>query len=88
MIRSLYREGLSISEIARRTGHDRKTVRKTVRSDGRPAYKPRAKVPSKLDPYKDYVTNRMEAGVTNAVKIAREIRAAGYEGGITIVRAP
>jgi transposase-like protein len=28
MIRKLLREGLAISEIARRTGHDRKTIRK------------------------------------------------------------
>lgn len=28
MIKDLYRKGVSISEIARRTGHDRKTVRK------------------------------------------------------------
>ncbi len=30
MIRDLYRKGVSISEIARRTGRDRKTIRKII----------------------------------------------------------
>ena len=33
MIRDLYRKGVSISEIARRTGRDRKTIRKIVRGE-------------------------------------------------------
>jgi len=31
MIRDVHRRGMSISEIARRAGHDRKTIRKVVR---------------------------------------------------------
>ncbi len=30
MIREMYRKGVSISEIARRTGRDRKTIRQAV----------------------------------------------------------
>jgi transposase len=30
MIREMYRKGVSISEIARRTGRDRKTIRQVV----------------------------------------------------------
>ena len=44
-------EGLSIREIARRTGHDRNTIRRALRRQGPPVYcRPRR--PSKLDPHK------------------------------------
>jgi transposase len=43
-------EGLSIHEIARRTGHDRNTVRRALRREGPPAYR-RPPRPSKLDPH-------------------------------------
>ena len=36
MIKDMYRQGLLISEISRRTGQDRKTVRKVIRSTGPP----------------------------------------------------
>ncbi|WP_206922738.1 hypothetical protein [Alicyclobacillus suci] len=29
-VRRMYQEGVSISELSRRTGHDRKTIRKVV----------------------------------------------------------
>jgi transposase len=42
MILDLARQGLTVSAIARRTGHDRKTVRKYIeRGLEPPAYKPR-----------------------------------------------
>jgi transposase len=34
MIKDMYRQGLSIAEISRRTGRDRKTVRKVIGSTG------------------------------------------------------
>jgi predicted transcriptional regulator len=33
MIKDMYRKGISISEIARQTGYDRKTVRKVIKGD-------------------------------------------------------
>ena len=86
MIRQLHREGLTISEIARKTGRDRKTVRKAINSTGQPVFKTRPTPPSKLDPYKDYIKSRVDAGMTNAVKMHREISAKGYDGGVTVVR--
>ena len=42
MILELHRQGLSVSAIAERTGHDRKTVRKYIREGlATPKYKPR-----------------------------------------------
>ena len=46
MILDLARQGLTVSAIARRTGHDRKTIRKYIaRGLEPPAYKPRAAGP-------------------------------------------
>jgi len=46
--------GLSIKEIARRTGRNRNTVRRAVRAATAPRYE-RPTVPSKLDPFKDEI---------------------------------
>ena len=54
MIHDLHRQGLTIQEIARRTGRDRKTVRKYLEAGiETPVYGPRQPRPSILDPYKD-----------------------------------
>jgi transposase len=49
--------GVSIKEIARRTGRDRDTVRRASRSSEPPAYR-RAAKPSKLDPFKEEIHRR------------------------------
>ena len=41
MIKEIYRKGVSISEKARRTGRDRKTIRQVVTAPLVPALKPR-----------------------------------------------
>lgn len=43
-------------------------------------------MPSKLDPYKEYITERLGDGVFNCVVLLREIRARGYDGGISILK--
>jgi len=55
MLRDLFNKELSISEIARRTGHSRGTVRKYLRSQVPPTSKKRSKKPSKLDDYREYI---------------------------------
>jgi len=57
-VRDLWRAGKSISEIARLTGRDRKTVRRLVQGK---APEPRAPrwVGSKLDPFRDYLLQRL-----------------------------
>ncbi|MFQ5875052.1 MAG: IS21 family transposase, partial [Dehalococcoidia bacterium] len=86
MIRELLRQGLSLSEIARRTGHDRKTIRKIRDDPIHPTPQERRKRGSKLDPYKPYLRQRAAVGVLNAVKLLEEVRRQGYCGGITLVR--
>ncbi|MCB0157499.1 MAG: IS21 family transposase [Caldilineaceae bacterium] len=87
MMRELHRHGVSISEIARRTGHDRKTVRKTLKTPLQAAAKPRRRKPRKIDPYVPYLEQRMAAGVFNARKLYGELRGLGYPGKETQVRS-
>jgi transposase len=53
-------ERLSIREIARRTGRDRKTVQRAIRSDAPPRYA-RTSAGSKLDPFKDEIGRLLSA---------------------------
>ncbi|NPV27784.1 MAG: IS21 family transposase [Firmicutes bacterium] len=85
-IKEMYENGLSINEIARRTGRDRKTIRKVLESDKPQKSVKRRNTQSCLDPYKDYIIQRMAQGVLNAEKILKEIKAQGYPGQITILR--
>ena len=86
MIKDMYRKGISISEIARQTGHDRKTVRKVINGDLIPnRRKPPQPRVRKIDPYTDYLQRRMAEGVYNARKLYREIQTQGYPGGLTQV---
>ncbi|RLE09785.1 IS21 family transposase [Candidatus Aerophobetes bacterium] len=86
-IQSMYRRGLSISEIARRVGRSRKTVRKYLSEPQKiPEYTRKIKRKSKLDPYKDFLLARMREGVFNGQKLFDEIKRQGYTGGITILR--
>jgi transposase len=87
MIKALYRKGVSISDIARQTGRDRKTIRKLVTAPLLSAPKPRQPKPCKIDPYVPYLEQRMQEGVFNARKLYGEIRAQGYSGGETQIRA-
>jgi len=85
-VRELFEKGLSKTEIARRLGIDRKTVARSLKEGPTRRYR-RGKQPSKLDPFKEYITQRVVVdGVTNAQVILREIRERGYQGGITILK--
>lgn len=87
MIREMYRKGVSISEIARRTGRDRKTIRQAVNApDLSPPKPPRQVKVCKIDPYVPYLEQRMAEGVLNARKLYAEILAQGYPGKESKVR--
>jgi transposase len=85
MIHMLKSQGLSVSAIARRSGLDRKTVRRYLESGTEaPCYGPRAPRACKLDAYREYLQSRVEAypGLS-AQRLFREIKAMGYTGGYT-----
>ena len=86
MIRDKYAQGLSITEIARQTGFDRKTVRKYLNRSEPPAYKPRPRKLGKLDPYKDYIKARLQEVPLSATRLLEEIQNQGYTGGYTILK--
>lgn len=86
MIKDLYKKGMSISDIARELGVDRKTVRKYIQQDSPPIRQKRKKK-SKLDPFKEYLHKRMlEDKVFNGERLLDEIRQMGYTGGKTILK--
>ena len=79
--------GKSISEIARLTGRDRKTIRRLLREGGPTPRRPQQLI-SKLDPFREYLLGRVlgEDPVTNAEVLYDEIRERGYRGGRTILK--
>jgi len=87
VIQDLYRTGVSLSEIARRTGHDRKTIRRVLAEPLVRLPAPRAARPTKLDPFRAYLASRLAAGVLNARKLYGELQQRGYAGRETQVRA-
>ena len=85
-ITELKREGLSIVAISELTGYDRKTIRKYLLApSGRPAYGPRPAPPGKLEPFKRYLNERLQAGVWNAQVLLRELRERNCTGGYTLL---
>jgi transposase len=83
----LHGQGRSIRAIGKELGVSRNTVRKYLRSPEVPRAKPRRGRASKLDPFKAYIHQRLNAGVDNGEVLLREIRAQGYTGGHSILRA-
>jgi len=82
-----HRNGLSQTEIARRTGLTRTTVRKYLQTEGAfPEIASRGPRKSALDPYKPYLLKRWNEGCHSARRLFEEIRAQGYAGGMTILK--
>lgn len=89
-IKVLARQGMTIKAIARQLGVSKNTVRKYLRSDHVPAYGPRAPRATKLDPFKAYLMERVEAARPDwipATVLLREIKERGYSGEITQLKA-
>ena len=85
-IEVLHRQGKGVRQIARDLGISRNTVRAVLRGERDAQYGPREPRPAKLDPYKPFLHNRLDqAGKIelHATVLLREIRALGYDGGIT-----
>jgi transposase len=77
--------GVSIKEIARRTGRDRNTVRRALRSSEPPVYR-RGPRPSKLDPFKEEIHRLLgEDPKLPGQRVRELIEPLGYRGGKTIL---
>ena len=96
LLRHYLAQGASKSALARQLGVSRETIHRWIR-DGdldrdlhaSPVrYGPRRAVPTKLDAYKSIVEARLAAyPQLSAVRLLDEIRAAGYTGGYTQLKA-
>jgi transposase len=76
-----------VSEIARQTGRDRKTVRRVL-EEAKPRLHRRVAPPrgSKLDPFREYLLRRVDEGCLNGAVLLEEIKARGYGGKVSILR--
>jgi transposase len=89
-IRVLHRHGKGIREIAREMGSARNTVRRYLRDESAGRYKRRPPRPTKLDPFKDYVVERLSSAAPERIPasvLLRELRERGYTGGYTMLKA-
>src|SRR5665811_632987 len=81
-------DGLSQREIAKRTGVNRRTVKRALDSSDPPSYGPRLRRPSKLDPYLSEIERLLrEDHSLSGVRVFEEIETMGYDGGMSILLA-
>src|SRR5919112_2308230 len=87
MILDLARQGLGVAPTPRRTGHDRKTVRKYIeRGLEPPAYKPREPAPSPLVSFEAFLRERVgRFPELTGRRLWREVRELGFTGGYSTV---
>jgi transposase len=96
LLRHYLEHGTSKSALARELGVSRDTIHRWIRAgdldrdlaDSPVQYGPRRRVATKLDPYKPILETRLAAyPELSAVRLLEEIRAAGYRGGYTQLKA-
>jgi hypothetical protein len=96
LLRHYLEHGTTKSAVARQLGISRDTIHRWIRAgdldrdlDRKPVrYGPRAPAPTKLDPHKSIIEARLAAyPELSAVRLLDEIRAAGYGGSYTQLKA-
>lgn len=85
-IQSLYREGLSKREIARRLGIDPKTVTRHLERGEIPKYTKRKRRDSKLAPFYQLIDAFLEDDDYKATWIFDKLKVQGYEGSYDLVK--
>ena len=86
-MKKLLREGVPIAVVARRLGVCRQTIYNWMKAGSDEQRKPGERVrSSKLDPYREHISSRLDRFDLPATVLFREIAAMGYTGGITILR--
>jgi len=81
----LHAAGASLSDIARRLGADRKTLRSWLQAGAVPSWR-QPRRGSLLDPNRAYLERRWTEGCRNAARLWRELVAMGFAGRPSIVR--
>jgi transposase len=94
LLRHYLAQGASKSALARQLGVSRDTIQRWIRAGDVDRdvetlrYGPRAPMPTKLDAYKPIIEARLAAyPALSAVRLLDEIRAAGYAGGYSQLKA-
>ena len=86
-IQELARQGLSKTEIARRVGLDRKTVRKYLKAMAGPPIGQNRRIQRRLlEQFEDYLKKRVGQGCSNGKVLLRDIQGEGYEGSYTTLK--
>jgi transposase len=92
LLRHYLEEGLTKSALARQLGISRDTIHRWIRSgeldrdldEEAARYGPRPPVPTKLDPYREMIRQRLEDFPDlTSTRLLEEVRAAGYTGSYT-----
>lgn len=78
----LRQEGMPIKEIVRRLAIGRNTVRRWLRGAAPDLFRPRR---SMLEPYRATLERRWTEGCRNGTQLWRELRDAGFRGGLRVV---
>lgn len=77
---------VNISALSRETGYDRKTIRKYLQEDSKPPEQQSRNIPSKLDPYKDYLLRWLsDYPLLSCGILLEEIQALDFSGKRTIL---
>ncbi len=91
--RAYYVEGKSIREIARETGHARRTISRMIDKEAPPKYRRRRKPAHKLGPYKERIQQLLAQNQSlprkqrwTAPMIFKEIQKEGFQGAESTVR--
>ncbi len=79
-VHELRAQGAEITLIAYQTGLSRHSVYNYLRMKHPPERKTGKRSGSVIDPYKDYIVKRWNAGVRNAQQVYRELKELGYTG--------
>lgn len=85
MIKHMHKAGVPKARIARELGLNRRTVDRAINEDEPPKHK-RQSSGSILDPYKDYIKQRLDKYDLTGTRILREIKERGYSGSYTILK--
>jgi transposase len=78
----LQKQGIPIKEIVRRLSIGRNTVRRWLRGASPDLFRPRR---SMLEPHRPMLARRWAEGCHNGARLWRELRDAGFRGGLRVV---